>query len=371
MSDPTFASPPTGAILTIDLAALVANWRRIADAVAPAAASAVVKADAYGLGAARVVPALAAAGCRHFFVAHLSEALAIRDLVPADALLAVLNGFHPDSEAAAAQAGITPVLNSVGQARCWQAQAAALGRTLPAILQVDTGMSRHGLMPEEVAPLAQDEAFRKAVPLVAVMSHLACSDEPDHPENAAALARFEVLAALFPDVPRCFANSGGVLLGKAYHGDIVRPGIALYGGRVDDGRAEPFAPVVTLEARVIQTRSIAAGTGVGYGQIWHAPRPTRLATLAIGYADGFPRSLSGCGAVWAQGHVLPIVGRVSMDVTVVDATALPDGALAEGDLVEVIGPHRPLHQVAVEAGTIDYEILTQLGRRYERRYLPA
>ena len=366
MSDPAFS--PAGAILTIDLAALVANWRRIAATVAPAHASAVVKADAYGLGADRVVPALVEAGCRHFFVAHLSVALAIRDSVPQEALLAVLNGLHPHTEAAAAQAGITPVLNSVGQARRWQAEGQAQGRALPAILQVDTGMSRHGLMPDEVAPLAQDTAFRAAVPLRAVMSHLACSDEPEHPENAAALARFDALAAHFPDVPRCFANSGGVLLGQAYQGDIVRPGIALYGGRADDGRAEPFAPVITLEARVIQTRMVEAGTGVGYGQIWHAPRPTQLATLSIGYADGFPRSLSGCGAVWAQGALLPIVGRVSMDVTVVDATALPEGALPEGDLVEVIGPHRPLHQVAVEAGTIDYEILTQLGRRYERRY---
>jgi len=203
------------------------------------------------------------------------------------------------------------------------------------------------------------------------MSHLSCSDEPEHPENAEQLARFAMVAAMFPGVARCFANSGGFLLGEAYHGDIIRPGIALYGGQVDDGTAAGFAPVITLEARVIQTRAIEQGTGVGYGQTWHAPRPTRLATVAIGYADGFPRSLSNCGAAWARGSLLPIVGRVSMDVIVVDITALPDGALGEGDLVEIIGPHRPLHTVAVEAGTIDYEILTQLGRRYERRYLPA
>jgi len=361
--------PPASAILTIDLAALVANWQRLAALAAPASAAAVVKADAYGLGARRVVPALLAGGCQHFFVAQLGEALAIRDLVPQSALLAVLNGLDPQAEPAAAAAGITPVLNSLGQARRWQVQAEKLGRPLPALLQVDTGMARHGLMPQEVADLASDEAFRASVPLVAIMSHLACSDEPDHPENAAALARFAPIAALFPETSRCFANSGGALLGASYHGDLLRPGIVLYGGRADDGRAAPFAPVVHLAARVIQTREVAQGTGVGYGQTWHAPRPSRLATLAIGYADGLPRSLSGCGAAWAHGHNLPFVGRVSMDATVVDITALPENALAEGDLVEIIGPHRPLDTVAHEAGTIAYEILTNLGARYKRRYV--
>lgn len=356
--------PPAPGVLTIDLRALVGNWRRVAQEAAPALAAAVVKADAYGLGAARVVPALVEAGCRHFFVANLVEALAIRDLVPQGALLGVLNGLHPGGEAFAARAGITPVLNSMAQARRWQAFAR------PAILQVDTGMARHGLAIDEAAVLARDDAFRRAVPLVAVMSHLACADEPDRTENADQLARFDAAAALFPGVARCFANSGGVQLGAAWHGDMVRAGLCLYGAEPADGRAEPFRPVVRLEARVLQTRTVSPGTGVGYGQTWHAPRETRLALLSIGYADGFPRSLSGRGAVWAQGALLPIVGRVSMDVTVVDATALPDGALAEGDLVEIIGPHRPIEALAQEAGTIAYEILTQLGRRFERIYRP-
>jgi alanine racemase len=370
--------PAAPAVLTIDLDAVVANWRRIAAEVAPASAAAVVKADAYGLGARQVVPVLVAAGCAHFFVAHQGEAEAIRDLVPDDALLAVLNGLHAGGEAAAAAMGITPVLNSVGQARRWQAQAERLGRALPALLQVDTGMARHGLAPDEVLPLAQDEAFRRAVPLVAVMSHLACSDEPDHRANADQAKAFAALAQAFPNVPRCFANSGGALLGKAFHGDLVRPGLALYGAEPADGRGEPFAPVVQLQARVVQTRVISAGTPVGYGHSWQAAKPTRLATLSIGYADGFPRSLSNRGAAWAQGHVLPIVGRVSMDVTVVDISALSEGALAEGalaegalaegDLVEIIGPHRPIEQVAQEAGTIAYELLTQLGHRYQRIY---
>ncbi|WP_172341105.1 alanine racemase [Novosphingobium sp. SG751A] len=354
---------PAPGVLTIDLGALVENWRRVSREVAPARAAAVVKADAYGLGAAQVVRALAAEGCRAFFVANLVEALVIRDLVPDDAVLAVLNGLHPGGEGFAAEAGVTPVLNSMGQARRWQ----AFGR--PAMLQVDTGMARHGLGFNEAAELAADAGFRAAVPLLAVISHLSCADEPDRAENAAQLARFETAAALFPGVARCFANSGGVLLGAGFHGDLVRAGLCLYGAEPADGRTEPFRPVVGLQARVLQTRTVPAGTGVGYGQTWHAPRQTRLALLSIGYADGFPRSLSGRGAVWAHGAILPIVGRVSMDVTVVDASALPMGALAEGDLVEIIGPHRPIEAVAQEAGTIAYEILTQLGGRYQRVYL--
>lgn len=354
---------PAPGVLTIDLGALVENWRRVGREVASAKVAAVVKADAYGLGAARVVPALAAAGCRTFFVANLVEALAIRELVPADAVLGVLNGLHPGGEEFAAKAAITPVLNSMEQARRWQAFAA------PAFLQVDTGMARHGLSMDEAASLAQDGDFRAAVPLLAIMSHLSCADEPNRAENAAQLACFERAAAFFPGVPRCFANSGGVQLGAAYHGDMVRAGLCLYGAEPGDGHGDPFLPVVKLEARVLQTRIVPAGTGVGYGQTWRAPRETRLALLSIGYADGFPRSLSGRGAVWAKGELLPIVGRVSMDVTVVDATALPDGALQEGDLVEIIGPHRPIEAVAQEAGTIAYEILTQLGARYQRIYL--
>ena len=346
----TDCTSPASAVLTIDLGAMVANWRRIGRIVAPAAAAAVVKADAYGLGAAQVVPALAAAGCWHFFVAHLAEAVAIRALVPEDRMIAVLNGVHPGAERECAAAGIVPVLNSVGQARRWQAEAERLGRTLPAIVQFDTGMSRHGLAENEVAPLACDAAFRAAVPLVAVMSHLACSDVPGDRENAAQLAAFERMAALFPGVPRSFANSGGALLSPAFHGDIVRPGLALYGAEPGEGGHEPFAPVV---------------------HTWHATVPTRLATVSIGYADGWPRALSNCGVGWACGHLLPIVGRVSMDCISLDCTALGDGALAEGDLVEMIGPHCPIEAVAKAAGTIAYEILTNLGSRYQRVYLPA
>ncbi len=361
----------TGAVLTIDLEAIVTNWRRLRDESGSGHVAAVVKADAYGLGVAHVVPALHAAGCRHFFVAHLIEALEVVDILPRGSFVAVLSGLNPGAESACAAAGVIPVLNSLGQARRWIAQARIDNRRLPAILQVDSGMSRLGLPPHEAAELAADQELTERLSILAVMSHLACADEPGAPANLAQAEAFGQLADLFPGVPRSLANSGGCLLGERFAGDIARPGIALYGGDPATGDHAPFAPVVRLEAAVIQMREIPAGTGVGYGMTWHAPVPTRLATIGVGYADGWLRSLSGQGAAWFGEARLPIVGRVSMDSIIVDISALPEGALAEGDMVELIGPHQTIDDVAHAAGTISYEILTSLGQRYHRVYRPA
>jgi alanine racemase len=360
-----------GAILTIDLAALVANYRRLQKQVAPAALAAVVKANAYGLGTDVVVPALVEAGCDHFFVAHLSEAIAIRPHVPARGAIYVLNGLVAGSEAICADHGIVPVLNSVGQARRWLDFAVQMKCPLRAILQVDSGMSRLGVSLEDAQSLAQDAQFRRYVLLRAIMSHLACADEPERDANEGQRAQFNVMADLFPGVERCFANSGGCLLGPSFHGDIARTGIALYGGDPVDGMDEPFAPVVGLEARVVQLRTVPDGAGVGYGLSWRAQGERRLATLSVGYADGWPRSLSVAGALWFKGVRLPNAGRISMDSMTVDVTALPVGALAEGDLVELIGPNQRLDDVARQAGTISYEILTGLGTRFARKVLPA
>lgn len=200
------------------------------------------------------------------------------------------------------------------------------------------------------------------------MSHVACADEADKKQNADQLAEMRVIAAEFAGLDVCFANSGGVFLGGDYHGVLARPGIALYGGAPTAGRYNPMEPVVRLEVAVIQTRTVPAGTRVGYGGAHVTSAKTRLATIAAGYADGLPRSLSDCGAVFYDGVRLPIVGRVSMDSITVDITALPEGTLSLGSLVEVLGPHQTLEDVAEAAGTISYEILTSLGRRYERRY---
>ena len=366
---PAHPLPPLGplaGVLTIDLGALVANWAYLARTTQADRVGAVVKADAYGLGARVVVPALVRAGCRRFFVAHLAEAAEILDLIPDDGWVAVLNGLNPGAEEVCANLGVRPVLNSVGQARRWQAEAERRGVALPALLQVDSGMSRLGVSAQEAQDLAVDSGFAAAVKLEAVMSHLACADEPDAPANTEQLARFRSLAALFPGVPRSFANSPGCLLPPAFHGTIARPGLGLYGANPGSTSPSPFIPVVCLQARVIQTRRVPAGAGVGYGLTWHADAETGLATLAVGYADGWLRSLSGRGAAYWQGARLPIVGRVSMDSITVSLAALNGDWPQEGDLVDLIGPDCPIETVAAEAGTIPYEILTSLGHRYER-----
>lgn len=355
-------------ILTIDLGALTANYRLLQQRLSPARAGAVVKADAYGLGAGRVVPALAAAGCRDFFVAHFGEAVELRPLIADDARLFVLGGLLPGAEAMCADAGIIPVLNSLDQVTNWASLARARGTELPAILQLDTGMSRFGLSASDVQVLAVQPARLRGVRIVFLMSHLASADEPFNPQNADQLAGLNRLAAAFPEAELSFANSGGIFLGADYHGALARPGIALYGGAPTAGVANPMAPVVRLEVRVVQTRTVPAGARVGYGGTHVTAGERRLATIAAGYADGLPRHLSDRGAAYHGATRLPVVGRVSMDSLTLDITALPPGTLELGSLVELIGPHQTLEDIAAAAGTISYEILTRLGRRYHRIY---
>jgi alanine racemase len=362
-----------GGRLTIDLAALVSNYRLLAGRAGAAQAGAVVKADAYGLGAAVVTQVLESAGCRDFFVAHLVEALALKPAMASRSKVYVLNGLQPGAEAACAASGVIPVLNSLEQARRWRQVAASLGRPLSAALQVDSGMARLGLSPSEVAEIAADPPFFADVPLDLVMSHLACADEPGHPGNARQAAAFAALADLLPPARRSLANSAGVVLPAAFQGDVVRLGVSLYGVAPNADRPNPMAPVVRLDARVIQVREIGAGDGVGYGLTYSRDTPGRIATVAVGYADGWPRHLSGVGAAWCRGVRLPIAGRVSMDSMTLDVTALAEHglALALGDEVELLGPHQTLEEEAIQAGTVPYEILTGHGRRYQRTWLPA
>lgn len=373
------AGVPSAGLLEIDLAAVRANYRLLRDRLAGAACGGVVKADAYGLGAAQVLPALAAEGCRHFFVAHLDEALALLPHLSPDATIYVLNGLTRDAAAEAARhagAGraVVPVLNSVAQLAAWREQAAALDRPLPAVLQVDTGMSRLGLAPVEVAEAAGDPDAFAGLAMHFVMSHLACADEPHHPASAAQLGNFRAARALLSGHPAfagaqwCLANSSGIFLGADYHCDLVRPGAALYGINPCPGKANPMHGVVKLFARIIQTRSIPAGAHVGYGYTFEAARPTRVATLSVGYADGWLRSIGGRGAAWLGEHRLPILGRVSMDSICVDASNVPDALLEADSVVELIGVHQTVDDIAEAAGTIGYEILTSLGNRYRRIY---
>jgi len=356
-----------GGVLTIDLAALRHNYSAVARHIAPTRAAAVVKADAYGLGASRVAPAFYDAGCRDFFVAHLGEAIALKPFLQPDATLYVLNGLQPGTEAACARDGILPVLNSLEQVENWSALAAIQGRKLPALLQLDTGMSRLGLSTSEFDRLTANPALLDGIDVKFVISHLASGDEPENAANARQLATMTALLARLPKLPVAFANSGGSFLDKTYHFDLARPGVALYGV----GPKNEIVPVLTLSARVIQVRDIDKGAAVGYGGTYIARGPMRVATIAVGYADGWFRALSNKGSAFFGDTRLPIIGRVSMDSITLDVSALPEGTLKLGSLVELIGPHQRLEDVARDCDTIPYEILTALGNRYARVYVDS
>lgn len=345
-----------GAMLTIDLAAVADNWRLLRDQVAPARCGAVVKADAYGLGASFVGPTLFAAGCREFFVAHLDEGIALRAHLPPEASIYVMHGVFAGGEAECVAHDLIPVLNSPAQLSRWRARA-------PAVIQVDTGMARFGFTADDLPSLPD------AFDLRFVMSHLACADDPEHPANAAQLAAFARVRAALPPAPASLAASSGIFLASAFHHDLVRPGAALYGVAPQPGRPFGLRPVIRLDAKVVQLRRVSAGTAIGYGHTAHTAAPATLATIAVGYADGYLRSGSNRGAAWFGDVALPVLGRVSMDSIVLDASAVPDGALEEGSFVELIGPHRSVDAVAADAGTIGYEVLTSLGHRYHRRYV--
>lgn len=353
-----------GAVLEIDLAAIVANYAQLR-AVHAAPVAGVVKADAYGLGADRVVPALHQAGCRHFFVAHLHEALAIRALVP-DAMVAALNTIPPGSEATYAEHAVTPTLGSLDEIARWRAEAVRRDRALPALLHVDTGMNRLGLDPRELALLAADHALLRGIPLLYVMTHLAASEIPGDPQNDRQRITFAAARAMLPAAPASLANSSGLFLGRAFASDLARPGAALYGINPTPGASNPMRLAVRLRARVMQVRDVAAGDTVGYNATWRAARPSRIATLGVGYADGWSRALSNGAAAIFDGAPVSLVGRVSMDLTTYDVTDHP--AITAGSWLELLGPSMPPEALAVAAGTNGYEILTSLGRRYGRIY---
>ena len=337
--------------LVIDIAAIQANWKALAARAGSARPGAVVKADAYGLGALRVAPALYQAGARDFFVALASEGRAIRPHLPEDARIFVLSGHMEGADLA----GLIPVLNSPEQFF----RDRALRPRGPFAIQLDTGMNRLGM---EAAEWAAIRAEALAAGPQLVMSHLACADEPDHPANAQQLPAFRAMTDGI-GVPRSFAATGGILLGPDYHFDLVRPGVGLYGG-------EPFVdakPVVTLSLPVVQTREVKPGESVGYGYNWTAARPSRVATVAAGYADGLARALGREGKLrlWAGDRACPVIGRISLDPITVDVTDLPDVPPA----LEILNARQGVDAVAALGGTIGYEILTSLGRRYERTYL--
>lgn len=355
-----------GARLDIDLGAIVANWRLLCRMHKSGPVAGVVKADGYGLGAPAVASALHQAGCRHFFVALPDEAVAIRDRVPG-AMVAVLDGLLPGAEGDYIAGGMTPVLGSLDEVDRWRDAARRAGRALPALLHVDTGMARLGLDARALAVLAQDHARLAGIDLRYVMTHLVASEEPENELNERQRHAFIAACAVLPPAPRSLANSSGIFLGAAWGSDLARPGAALYGINPTPGRPNPMRPVVRLSARVLAVRDVPAGATVGYNATWTASRPSRIATAAIGYADGWHRSLSGRGVACFDGRPLPLVGRVSMDLTTFDATEHP--ALRSGMWLELLGPHQTPDDVAVMAGTNGYEVLTSLAGRFNRTYI--
>ena len=338
--------------LIVDTAAIADNWRWLRAAGGGAACGAAVKADGYGLGAVQAVRALAAAGCRDFFVASWDEAAAL-GVLPDGVRLSVLHGIGPDEEHLAAGSA-APVLNTVGQVARWREVAA--GRACD--IMIDTGINRLGLSLAEATSGLLD-----GVAVETLHSHLACADEPDHPMNAMQLRRFREAVARIPHARASLANSAGIGLGRDYAFDLTRPGLSLYGGVANAAAAGQLRQVARIEARVVQVRDIAAGDSFGYGATWTASRPTRLAIVNLGYADGYRRAFSDAGHALVDGRPCPVVGRVSMDLTGIDVTGTDVG---EGDWTEIA---YDLAAASAATGIAQYELLTGLGHRYQRRYL--
>ncbi len=342
--------------LSIDLGAIVANWRALDALSGPQVeTAAVVKADAYGLGIGPVGRALAAAGVCSFFVALVDEGVVLREAVGDGPAIHILSGLMRGDAEAVRGSRLIPCLNSVDQLHDFERLCAGLS----CAVQVDSGMNRLGLEPHEISALAAVTArLRPGL----VLSHLACADDPRHPQNSAQRAAFLDLAAQFPESRRSLAATGGTILGPAFHFDITRPGVGLFGGLPFEGAR----PVVNLCLPVVQVRTVAVGETVGYGAAWTAERPSRIATVSAGYADGLIRAMGrGDLRLWSGARGCPVVGRVSMDLITADVTDLAETP----DWLEVLGPHQGVDDLAAAAGTIGYEILTSLGARYERVYL--
>jgi alanine racemase len=371
------SGPPSaqaGGILTIDLSAIADNWQALGRRAMPSECAAVIKADGYGCGIEQVATALTKAGCKTFFVADLIEARRLRGVASEPAIY-VLNGLPPNSASAFADLRARPVIGSLVELAEWDAFCNANDWRGGAALHVDTGMNRLGISVNDAAALApRIRAGNHGITLI--MSHFACAETPEHPFNKRQIDVFREVRVLYRGIPSSLANSSGIFLGNAAHCDMVRAGIGLYGINPLPGQTNPMRPVIRLEGRIVQVRTIARGETVGYSGTWTAKRATRLAVIAVGYADGYLRAASASdehpgGEAIVAGKRCPLAGRVSMDLLVVDITDLPDNAARRGDLATLIGDEITVDDLASAAGTIGYEVLTSLGRRYHRIYRTA
>jgi len=358
--------------LRIDLGSMARNWRALDKVSAGALTGAVIKADAYGTGAAQAGRALFAAGARFFFVGTADEGVHLRATLP-EAHIFVLNGLYPGAASEYAAHRLMPILSSLPMLEEWLDLCVARNEAVPAAMHFDTGMNRLGFRLDEVA-LVRERIDAVGYAPQMIMSHLACADTPHHEKNRTQLALFQSVLTRFPGVPASLANSAGLMTGRDYHFQMVRPGIALYGGRAVNGRKNPMSAVVTLEVPILQVKDVRTGEAVGYGAAQTVTRDSRIAVLSVGYADGLLRSTSSTnvrsgGKVAIRGRIVPIIGRVSMDVTCIDITELGPEVPLPGDMVELLGPTISVDDQAEAGGTIGYEVLTSLKGRYDRSYV--
>ncbi len=366
---PESAGPPvgpeTGGTLTVDLDAVEANWRALEQRLLTSECAAVVKADAYGLGLEPVTATLAKAGCKTFFVADIAEARRVRGRAR-EAAIYVLNGFSPEAGTAFAELNAQPVINSTAELAEWDAFLAAQNWRGGAAIHVDTGMNRLGISAEEAAALAL-RVQKDNHGITLLMSHLACAEIADHPLNQSQIRLFRELRILYHGVPASLANSSGIFLGNSTHFDLARPGAALYGINPTPGHTNPMRGTVALTGRILQVRKVQQGDTVGYDAAWKAKRASRIAVIALGYADGLLRAASGTdrkggGVAIVAAKRCPIVGHISMDLVCVDVTDLAN-PVHRGDIATFMGENISVDEVAASAGTIGYEILVRLGRR--------
>jgi alanine racemase len=360
-----------GGILTVDLAAIEANWKSLASITLPVECAAVVKANAYGCGLEPVTRKLAKAGCRTFFAADVMEARSVRAIAP-DATIYVLNGMIPGSAQAFADGSFRPVINSLTELAEWDAFVAENSWRDGAALHVDTGMNRLGITVQEAIALAP-RVHSENHGFTLLMSHLACAETPDHALNDRQIRTFREIRIVYRGIASSLANSSGIFLGGTVFCDLVRPGIALFGANPTPGKKNPMRAAIELKARIIQVRGVNRGETVGYGASWTVGRPGRIAVVAVGYGDGFLRSAAAskgkpAAEVVIAGRRCPVVGRVSMDLFTVDVTDLPEGTVRRGDFATLIGDGMSVDELAAGMGTIGYEVLTNLGRRYHRVY---
>ena len=376
--DPIIFSPVPGvpelavATLTVDLKVLQDNWRQIARQFAHTECAATIKGDGYGLGIEPVARSLWAAGCRTFFVALPHEGAVVRSILP-DSAIYVLNGLLAGCAPYYEEHRLIPVLCSLEEVQEWSAHCGGAGRRLGGALHIDTGINRLGLSECDVEKLASANEQLSSFNLNLIMTHLSHGDDPGSTVNLQQLESFNRLRALLPKAPASIANSPGCFLGPEFALDMVRPGIALFGGNPFSSRPNPMAPVAYLYAPILQVRDVPIGQQVGYGGTWTAARPSRIAVLGIGYRDGYPRALSypahdGPAHVMIGGHYAPVVGRVSMDMICVDVTDISDDFARRGVRAEIMGDHVTVDDIARWANTIPYEILTHLGSRFARLY---